>query len=195
MVEQTGNIAEDLKHLAQGVGDLVLDPANLRKHNARSIDSIKASLSRFGQRKPIVVQKDGMVVRAGNGTLEAARSLGWSHVAAVVIDDDNLTATQFAIADNRTAELAEWDFEDLSSVLHELQDADVDIVGLGWSEDEVDNMIKANWEAPPVEGDGGEFTQTRNITLKFDEEQSEHLRRTLGGDVTAESVVARVIRD
>ena len=193
--KQKSNIVDGLNGLAHKITDLTPDAANVRKHGDRSIASIKASLAAFGQRKPIVVQRDGMIVRAGNGTLEAAKALGWTHVAAVVIDDDNLTATQYAIADNRTAELSEWNFEDLSSVLHELQDADVDIVNLGWSEDEVDNMIKAEWEAPPVEGDGSEFTQTRNITLKFDEEQSEHLRRTLGDDVTPEAVVARIIRD
>lgn len=120
MVKQNHNITEDLKHLAQSTSNLVLDPANARKHNKRNVEAIAASLSKFGQRKPIVVQKDGMVVRAGNGTLDAAKSLGWTHIAAVVLDDDNTTATAFAIADNRTAELAEWDAESLASLLGQL---------------------------------------------------------------------------
>ena len=53
---------------------LTPDPLNARKHNRRNIDAIKASLSKFGQRKPIVVTNDGTVI-AGNGTLEAATSL------------------------------------------------------------------------------------------------------------------------
>jgi hypothetical protein len=42
---------------------------------------------------------------------KAARDLGWSHLAVVFTDDDPVTAAGFSIADNRTAELAEWDGE------------------------------------------------------------------------------------
>jgi hypothetical protein len=55
------------------VSTLLNDPANVRKHNERNLESIKASLARFGQQKPIVVGRDGVVI-AGNGTLAAARS-------------------------------------------------------------------------------------------------------------------------
>lgn len=195
MAKQKHNITEDLKHLRQSAAQLSPDPANARKHSKRNIEAIAASLAKFGQRKPIIVQKDGMVVRAGNGTLEAAKSLGWSHVAAVVLDDDNTTATAFAIADNRTAELAEWDLEGLSSVLHELQDADVDIVGLGWSEDEVDNLLKADWEPPEADGsDGSELKEAAGLAIKFSGEQAEQLRGAIEGEVTADTIVDKVVR-
>lgn len=139
MAKQNHNITEDLKHLKQSASDLVLDPANARKHNKRNIEAIAASLSKFGQRKPIIVQKDGMVVRAGNGTLEAAKSLGWSHVAAVVLDDDNTTAAAFAIADNRTAELAEWDNDALVSLIDGM-DADTR-AALAFTDDEIENLV------------------------------------------------------
>lgn len=192
MPKQKSQIVDELANLAQPIGSLVLDAANVRKHGERSIASIKASLSKFGQRKPIVVQREGMIVRAGNGTLEAAKSLGWTHVAAVVVDDDNLTATQFAIADNRTAELSEWDYEDLASTLHSLAEADVDILSLGWDEGEVDNLIKANWEPPDVDKDA-EFTQARGITIKFDEAQAEQLREAMDGEVTADTILSRIV--
>ena len=110
-------IVDSLKALAVSIDSLRHDAANARRHGQRNLDAIKASLAQFGQRKPIVVQRDGMIVRAGNGTLEAARELGWTEIAAVVIDEDGTTATQFAIADNRTAELAEWDNETLATLL------------------------------------------------------------------------------
>ena len=106
------HIAEPLRGLAVPVADLHLDPANARRHGDRNVEAIAASLSRWGQRAPLVVQRDGMVVRAGNGRLEAAKRLGWTHVAALVVDEGSVEATAFAIADNRTAELAEWDDED-----------------------------------------------------------------------------------
>jgi ParB-like chromosome segregation protein Spo0J len=93
------------------------------------MEAIVASLSRFGQRTPIVVQRKGMVVRAGNGRLEAAKRLGWQHIAAVVVDDDSVEAVSYAIADNRTAELAEWDSETLASLLDTLPKEAMGVTG------------------------------------------------------------------
>jgi ParB-like chromosome segregation protein Spo0J len=104
------------------ISTLVPDPANARKHDEKNVTAIANSLQLFGQRKAIVVQKKGMVVRAGNGTLQAAKQLGWKEIAAVVIDDDNTTAAQYAIADNRSAELADWDMDALGSLLTEWDD-------------------------------------------------------------------------
>ncbi|HIK61188.1 MAG TPA: hypothetical protein EYF98_10945, partial [Planctomycetes bacterium] len=60
----------------------------------------------------------GGVVVAGNGTLEAARALGWEVIATVSADDlDETQRTAFAIADNRTAELADWDAAKLAEAL------------------------------------------------------------------------------
>ena len=193
MVKQKHNITEDLKHLMHSTDVLALDPSNVRKHGTRSIDSIKASLAKFGQRKPVVVQKNGMIVRAGNGTVEAAKSLGWSHVAAVVIDDDNLTATQFAIADNRSAELSEWSYEELGSVLRDLGDSGVALDGLGWSGDELENMLQADWEPPTIDGTQGDDLKSDNgLTVKFTSEQVELMQTVIEEDLTAATIVSKV---
>jgi hypothetical protein len=134
------NIAQPIASLAIPIAGLNYDPANARRHNAKNLDAIKASLAKFGQRKPIVVQREGMIVRAGNGTLAAAKALGWDKVAAVVLDDDNATASQFAIADNRTAELAEWDNETLASLL-DGWDADTRNA-LGFEQNDIDQLMK-----------------------------------------------------
>ena len=114
------------------IAQLSLDPKNARKHSARNLEAIAASLLKFGQRKPLVVHRG--VVLAGNGTLEAARSLGWTEieVSEVPLDWDNDTAKAYALADNRTAELAEWDESELAKQLLELQDADWNIEELGF---------------------------------------------------------------
>ncbi len=126
---QFAYIAEQLQHLALPIDTLSPDPANARKHSQRNLDAIKASLQRWGQRAPVVVQKQGMIVRAGNGRLEAAKALGWSHLAAVVVDDSSIEAVAFAIADNRTAELAEWDQEVLAQLLDSLPEDELDSTG------------------------------------------------------------------
>jgi len=133
------NIIPALQALAIPIASLHFDPANARKHNDKNLDAIKASLAKFGQRKPVVVQREGMIVRAGNGTLAAAKALGWDEIAAVILDDDNATASQYAIADNRTAELAEWDNETLASLLDGMDDQDREL--LGFNADDMKELL------------------------------------------------------
>ena len=77
------------------IADIQPDPANVRKHSARNITAIKASLARFGQQKPIVIDGDG-IVRAGNGTLAAAKELGWTEIKAIRTTLTGSEATGFA---------------------------------------------------------------------------------------------------
>ena len=112
---------------------LTLDPRNARKHGRRNLDAIKASLEQFGQRRPLVVRADLQVI-AGNGTLEAIRDLRWSEVAVTRVPadwtDDQVRA--YALADNRTAELAEWDDVVLADMLAELDAGGWDLNSIGF---------------------------------------------------------------
>jgi DNA modification methylase len=114
------------------------DPANARKHGERNLSSIIDSLKAFGQQKPIVVDKRGIVV-AGNGTLEAAKRLGWTEIAIVRSELEPTQATAFGIADNRTAELAEWDDEVLRSLLDSMDDDMLDV--LAFDSKEIDALV------------------------------------------------------
>jgi len=115
---------------------LTPDPQNARKHNKRNLDAIAASLNKFGQRKPIVVTHDGTVI-AGNGTLEAATSLGWKEIsiARAPEDWDDNTVRAYALADNQTGALAEWDDEILNTALEDLTSQGWDINELGFDQD------------------------------------------------------------
>src|SRR5690554_875119 len=79
------------------LAELTPDPANVRQHPERNLEAVEASLQRFGQRTPIVVQRQGMVVRAGNARLAVFKKLGWSHIAALVVDEGNVEAASYAI--------------------------------------------------------------------------------------------------
>ncbi len=85
------------------ISEILSDPSNVRTHSERNIDAIKASLARFGQQKPLVVDGDG-IVRTGNGTLRAAMALGWTSIQIVRTELTGSEATAFAIADNRTGD-------------------------------------------------------------------------------------------
>ena len=123
------------------IKDLLNDPSNVRKHDERNLDSIKASLQRFGQQKPIVVDGKGIVV-AGNGTLDAAKSLGWKDIQIVRTELVGADAVAYAIADNRTAELAIWDDDALAQTLASLKlDESIDEAITGFTDQEIDELI------------------------------------------------------
>ena len=120
------------------IDSVSMDPANARKHDERNLTAIRDSLRAFGQQKPIVVDQREIVV-AGNGTLEAAKRLGWTEIAIVRTTLDQTQATAFGIADNRTAELAEWDGEVLRSLLDSMDDDMKDL--LAFDQKEIDAML------------------------------------------------------
>lgn len=112
--------AEDVLHL----GDLVPDPENRREHTARNIGMIEDSLSKVGAARSIVID-EGNRVLAGNGVLEGAGLAGITRVQVVEADGNTIIAVRrrglteeqkrlLAIYDNRTAELARWNLEQLA---------------------------------------------------------------------------------
>jgi len=151
------------------VADLSLDPSNVRKHSRRNLDAIKASLRKFGQQKPIVVDANGIVL-AGNGALTAAKELGWTEIQIVRTDLEGVEATAFAIADNRTAELAEWE-DSLNDVLKSLQDEGFDLADIGYSPEDI-GQFAANAVGMPelASGDKQPFQQK---TFTLHDEQAE----------------------
>jgi len=134
-----------LKVVSKPLTDLQPDPRNARQHGDRNLAAIKNSLSRFGQRKPIVILDTGEIV-AGNGTYTAALDLGWKNIDAVVFDGSADEARAFAIADNRTAELAEWDHSELLETLERFDDEL--LAAAGWTAEEVGDLGQL-WGAPP----------------------------------------------
>jgi hypothetical protein len=116
------NINADLAKLARPLKDLREDPKNARKHDERNIVAIASSLARFGQQKPIVITAEGVII-AGNGTYEAAKRMGWTHLAAVRFDKEAASEQLgYAITDNRSAELASWDDVILAEALKSLNE-------------------------------------------------------------------------
>jgi len=116
-----------------------LDPANVRTHPQRNLDAITASLARFGQQKPIVVDARGMI-RAGNGTYVAAQALGWTHINVVRTSLVDAEAIAYAIADNRTTDLGAWDTSALAQQWAAL-DAELQSIA-GFNQQELDDLLK-----------------------------------------------------
>lgn len=138
------NINPALRMVAVPVNELKLDENNARKHGKRSIDAIAESLRQFGQQKAIVFDKDN-VIRAGNGTYEAAIKLGWGYVAAIPTSLEDAKVTAWAIADNRTTELSSWDEEALKNIFVGLKEEESDLLGAtGFAGNEIDILFSGD---------------------------------------------------
>lgn len=120
------HIAPELRSLVRRLDALLLDPKNVRLHAEGSIRAIAESLATFGQQKPIVIDPDGLVL-AGNGTLLAAASLGWTELACSVMEGSIASQRAYAIADNRLAELSEWHRPRVVQQMTQLYDAAPDL--------------------------------------------------------------------
>lgn len=136
---------------------LKFDPANARQHSDRNIETIQKSLTQFGQRKPIVVWKDTVI--AGNGTLQAALALGWTDIEITRVPDDwtKDQVTAYAVADNRTSDLASWDEEVLLDILADLDGHDL-LAASGFTDQEIDDLRAIVEEAEP------DVTHPTNVT-------------------------------
>jgi len=132
------------------IHSLRADPKNVRQHNQRNLTAIRSSLVKFGQQKPIVIDADNTVI-AGNGTVQVARELGWETIAAVRTSLATQDATAFAIADNRTAELAEWNLDGLDLALRELGANAFNLEDIGFSSGDISDLIgKDHWDEAKV---------------------------------------------
>lgn len=152
-----------LRITTKQISDLIFDPANARSHSEQNLKAIKRSLETFGQRKPIVLNSKDVVV-AGNGTLQAAKDLGWTEIETVSVpedwSDDQIKA--FAIADNRTAELAEWNAEQLSLTLANLEESGWELKDLGFTKSELTD-ITSDLPGSSVELNDDIYTTAVNI--------------------------------
>ena len=180
-----------MKYETATIASLMLDPANVRTHDSKNLESIKASLARFGQQTPIVVNSKGIVV-AGNARLMAAKMLNWSSVEIVRTDLEGAEAIAYAIADNRTAELAGWDEAALAQQLAALQIDDEELANIaGFTDAEIEAMILDGKEIeedevpePPVDP----ITKTGDLWLLG-------THRVLCGDSTKAEDVARLMME
>lgn len=137
-----------LEGLTVPLAKLTPHPENYRRGN---VAAIAASLVRFGQVRPIVVQASTGNIVAGNHTFAAAASLGWSHIAAAVVELTDEEARAYLVADNRTSDVAENDDEQLAEILAGLAESGK-LEGTGFDDADLDALVVslgALQDAPP----------------------------------------------
>jgi DNA modification methylase len=120
--------------------EIKFDSVNARKHGNRNKETIKSSLETCGAGRSIVMDSENVII-GGNGVFEQAQALGLK-VKVIETDGSELIAVKrtdlktgddkrklLALADNRTAELAEWDNEALEKLIAELPELDLSSIG------------------------------------------------------------------
>jgi DNA modification methylase len=116
------------------------------RHNDQAVAAVAASIREFGFRQPLVVDEEDVIV-VGSTRYKAALQLGLPTVPVHVAR--GLTPVQlkaYRIADNKTAELADWDCDRLVQELADLQKMDFDIDLVGFSADELHDLFQAEIE-------------------------------------------------
>ena len=121
--------------------------------NDDAVDAVAKSIKEFGWQQPIVVDKD-MVVICCHTRLRSAERLGLTEVPVIVAD--NLTPKQvkaYRIADNKTGEIAEWNYDLLPFEIKDLQDANFDLSLLGFDTDELDKILNGDADKQVATGE------------------------------------------
>jgi len=162
----------EIEHVA--LDDIVPHPQNVRLHPEANIQAIIRSLDAFGQRTPIVIgrtEHEGKpCILKGCGTWEAMKRRGDEFVQVVRVD--HLTEAQevaYAIADNKTSDTSQFDFESLADVMRYLQEEEVDLAVTGFEDFERQPLLEARFNVDPV-SDGKHSAETKFV-MKFNPEE------------------------
>ena len=179
------SMSKNLNVKMMPIGEVVPYEKNPRL-NDQAVDAVASSIREFGFKVPIVVDGKGVVV-SGHTRLKAAKTLGLAEVPVIVADDlDDTKIKAFRLADNKVAELADWDESLLIKELEELDDLSYD---MGQFEFELD-LDDADGNGSDGDGsdDIGDIpdninvmeTFALNVIVKDEAEQAELYEEMLG---------------
>lgn len=153
--------------------------------NARQGDTaaIARSLEVNGQYRPIVVNLGThtgrpLEVLAGNHTLAAARSLDWDTIAASTIDVDDHQAARIVAADNRLADLGDYDD---TLLIELLQGLDGDLDGTGYTDNDLLALLDDDPDEEPEDAPVEEIPTVFGVVVECanEREQTDLLERLI----------------
>ncbi|MFC1737006.1 DNA modification methylase [Candidatus Hydrogenedentota bacterium] len=124
-----------MKVRQMNVGELKPWKDNPRR-NEQAVGAVAKSIKTFGFNVPILCDENLQVI-SGHTRLKAAEKLGMKSVPVIVLKMSDKERRAYAVADNKTAEISDWDTPKLRKILEELRSEDVDVRSLGFSSGEL----------------------------------------------------------
>lgn len=170
------------------VAELKAYENNPRK-NKKAVEAVAKSIDTFGFKVPIIIDKDGVII-AGHTRKAAAEELGLEVVPCIIADD--LTPEQaaaFRLADNKTAELSEWDDDKLAEEIKALRDFAVDLSEFGFDLSEFEERA----EVEEVEDEEEEQEEEIVPRMKAGEVWQLGRHRLMCGDSTDKADVLKLL--
>jgi ParB-like chromosome segregation protein Spo0J len=126
------------------VAKLVPNARNARTHSDEQVAQLAASIEEWGWTIPVLVDEAGGII-AGHGRVMAAHRLGIEDVPVMVAACwSDAKKRAYMLADNKLTLNAEWDLDRLAIEIAELRASDFDISLIGFSESEIDDLLKAD---------------------------------------------------
>jgi DNA modification methylase len=177
---------------------LTADSQNRRTHNDRNLALIAEALRDVGAARSIVLDEDNVVL-AGNGVVQAAQTVGLTKLRVIEAAGDELIAVRrsglteaqkraLALYDNRTAELATWNVEQLLAD----QQAGLDLAPF-WTDEELAALLHADGAPKPGRTDPDAVPEVRATDIQRGDLFELGAHRLLCGDSTVAADVARVM--
>lgn len=120
--------------------------------NDHAVNTVAGLIQRFGWGAPILARRENLMVIGGHTRLKAATKLGLAEVPVRLMDLSQEEAEALALADNKAGELANWDNEQLATILADLERQEFDLEELGFSDAELEKLVgEAELEDVPVQ--------------------------------------------
>ena len=160
------------------------------RDNDHAVPEVVKSIKRFGFAAPIIASPDGQII-AGHTRLKAALELRMPEVPVRFMDLDPGEAHLLALADNRIAEIADWDDDLLGDVLKDMEADGLDLGGIGWDVDELADLLGQNDPLPMEEDEVPEIQAEVHSKLGEVYELGPH--RLMCGDCRASTDVSTLL--
>lgn len=159
---------------------------NNPRKNDGAVDAIARSIEQFGFNQPIVIDRNNIIV-AGHTRHKAAKKLGLKTVPCIRVEDlTDEEVKAYRLADNKTAELAGWDFEMLAEELQEIDDIDMSDFGfeealLSETEEVVEDEVPEINNDEPTSKPGDIWRLGPHVLMCGDSTNHDDVKKLIGG--------------
>ena len=118
--------------------------------NDEAVDAVAKSIKSFGFNVPILCDQQFTII-AGHTRWKAAKKIGMKSVPVIMLELSEAQRDAFAVADNKTGEIADWDYPRLRKILEKLKCKKIDLPSLGYSQGELQALLtqqkEFDWKA------------------------------------------------